>query len=172
MELLRIIAMFLVLVVHADFFSLGAPTQIDVQQAPLSSFSKFFFESLSIVCVNVFILISGWFGINPKIKSISSFLFQCFFYLWGIYAFSLLMGYVSFSLRGIAECFFLLKWDWFIKAYLVLYIVSPILNAFVEHSTKKQFSIILVAFFSFQTIYAWGTSGAEDFRGGIQLFHL
>lgn len=41
-ELLRIIAMFLVLVVHADFFALGAPNREDVITEPLSSFGRYF----------------------------------------------------------------------------------------------------------------------------------
>lgn len=50
-ELLRLIAMFMVLIVHADFFSLGVPTHDDIISAPTSAFLRFFFESLSIVCV-------------------------------------------------------------------------------------------------------------------------
>lgn len=48
-ELLRILAMFLVLIVHADFFSLGAPSSLEIQESPISSFVRIFFESLSIV---------------------------------------------------------------------------------------------------------------------------
>ena len=40
---------------------------------------RMLFESLAIVCVNVFVLISGWFGIRPKWKSVTNFLFQVFF---------------------------------------------------------------------------------------------
>ena len=36
-ELLRIIAMFLVLVVHADYFSLGAPSYQDCVNCPIQS---------------------------------------------------------------------------------------------------------------------------------------
>ncbi len=165
MELLRIVAMFLVLVVHADFFSLGSPTQEEVLASPLESSLRIFFQSLSIVCVDVFVLISGWFGIRPKIKSFAGFIFQCFFFLIGIYVVCLLMGISDFSLRGVAGCLLLLKWNWFIKAYIGLYILAPVINAFVERSTPKQMEYFLLAFFGFQTVYG-GLDAAPMFQSG------
>jgi surface polysaccharide O-acyltransferase-like enzyme len=79
-ELLRIISMFLVLVVHADYFSLGAPSLQDCVSNPVQSIFRIGVESISIICVNVFVLISGWFGIRFKWKSICNFLFQVFFF--------------------------------------------------------------------------------------------
>lgn len=66
-ELLRIIAMFMVLVLHADFQALGEPTRADIISSPLTSSLKVFFEMASIVAVNVFVLISGWFGIRGSL---------------------------------------------------------------------------------------------------------
>lgn len=58
-ELLRCLAMFLVLVVHADFFSLGEPSITNFTSISLSDMTRLFIEGVSIVCVNVFVLISG-----------------------------------------------------------------------------------------------------------------
>lgn len=79
-ELLRIIAMIMILVLHADFQSLGAPTRADIISSPITSTLKVFFEMVSIVAVNVFILISGWFGIRPSIKGFCKFAFQYLFF--------------------------------------------------------------------------------------------
>jgi len=46
LELLRIIAMLFVLMVHASFRALDAPTEEDIAVAPLSSFLRFFSESV------------------------------------------------------------------------------------------------------------------------------
>ena len=165
-ELLRLLAMFLVLVVHADFFSLSTPTQDDVISTPASAFLRFFFESLSIVCVNVFVLISGWFGIRSNVKGFCNFIFQCLFFLVGIYIVMLIFGLTSLSAKGIAGCLVLLKWNWFIKAYMGLYILSPILNAFVNNTEKKTFKNVLISFFVFQTIYSWISDGAVFFENG------
>lgn len=166
-ELFRIVAMFLVLVVHADFFSLQAPTPNEFHASRLPTIGRLFFESLSIGCVNMFVLISGWFGIRPKVRSFSNFLFQCLFFLIGIYAVCLAFGLADFSLRGVAGCFALLRQNyWFIKAYVGLYIMAPVLNAYVEHATKLQLGRTLVFFYLFQTVYSWVSGAAVFFESG------
>ena len=163
-EFLRMLAMFLVLLVHADFFSLGMPTLQDIQTNTLDSTLRIFFEALSIVCVNVFVLISGWFGIRPSLKGVSNFIFQCLFFLIGLYVVTLLIGTSTLSLKGIADCFAATDLNWFIKAYLLLYILSPVLNAFVESSNRKVFRNVLIAYFAFVCTYGW--IGATKFMMG------
>lgn len=163
-ELLRMLAMFLVLLVHADFFSIGRPSTIDIQTNLLDSTLRIFFEALSIVCVNVFVLISGWFGIRPSLKGISNFIFQCLFFLIGLYVVTLLIGTSTLSLKGIAGCFAATQLNWFIKAYLLLYILSPVLNAFVDSADKKVFRNVLIAYFAFVCTYGW--IGAAQFMMG------
>lgn len=160
-ELLRMVAMFLVLLVHADYFSLGAPTIIDIQTNTIDSFIKILFESISIVCVNVFVLISGWFGINPSYKGILNFLFQCIFFLTGLYIITNIIGVNTISLKGLAGCVFATKLNWFIKAYLLLYVISPILNHFVNNSCQKEYKYVLTGFFLFTCTYGW--IGAAEF---------
>ena len=154
-ELLRIIAMFLVLLVHTDFYSLGIPSTKHITQQPLDSTLRIFVEALSIVCVNVFVLISGWFGIRPKAKGICNFLFQCLFFSLGVYAVTTITGTTEFSVDSFISCFTLTQQNWFITAYLLLYILSPILNTFVEHAPRHVFRNILIAFFAFACTYEW-----------------
>jgi len=160
-ELLRIFSMLLVLVFHADFWSLGWPKQSDFHTAPENTFVKIMFESLAVVCVNVFILISGWFGIRPSMKGLCNYLFQCLYFLVGIYFIALLTGHTELSITGILGCIALTEKNWFILAYLCLYILSPILNEFVKHSSRKTFRNVLIGYFTFQTIY--GITNAAEF---------
>ena len=160
-ELLRIIAMFLVLVVHADYFSLGRPSFEEYTSYPLSSVTRILIESISIVCLNVFVLISCWFGIHFKWRSLLNFLFQVFFFGVLIYAFCILFLKAPFNLKGILACFQITSWNWFVKSYLLLYLISPVLNAFCEKASQKQFLTVLSGFFIFQTIY--GFSGSAKF---------
>lgn len=169
-ELLRIISMFLVLVVHANFFSLGSPNLEAFESKTFFSFAQLLFQAISIGCVNTFVLISGWFGIKPSLKGFLKFIFQCLFFLIGIYLFLTLCGLTDLSLRGIlkgiAGCLLLLKWNWFIKAYICLYIVAPIINAYVETADKRNFVNFLISFFIFQTIYSWFSEAAVFFESG------
>ena len=147
--------MFFILIVHADYFSIGEPTIGDIQKEPVDAFLRVFFEAISIVCVNIFVLISGWFGIKPTIKGISNFIFQSLFFLTGLYIITLIIGTSELSIRGIAGCFFATKLNWFIKAYLLLYILTPVLNAFVETAPKATFKYVLIGFFTFSCTYGW-----------------
>lgn len=164
-ECLRILAIFLILVVHADFWALGAPTPKEIHEMPIPSATRFLIESVSICAVNVFVMISGWFGIHPKAKSLFNFLFQCAFFLFGIYLVKIIV-IRNISGEGIKGCLLLLKHNWFIKAYLMLYIFSPVLNEFVEHTNKKTFKIVLICYFLFQTVYGWCSEGAQWFKDG------
>lgn len=169
-ELLRIVAMFLVLVVHADFFSNGTPTTEECSSAIAPSVTRFFIEAISIVCVDVFVFISGWFGIRPSVKRMSSFLFQCFFFLAGLYAISVAFGFGKLSISGLLGCFALLKLNWFIKAYVGLCIFAPFLNSFIENSNEKQLGIIIFWFFVFQSIYGWLFDAAAFIEQGYSVF--
>ncbi len=168
-EALRILAMFLVLVVHADFYTFGDPTVESYTDNATFTLGQYFFEAMSICCVNIFVLISGWFEIRPSKKSFFNFIFQCLFFLIGIYIFYLTTGVADYSLKGylkgIVGCFAMLKWNWFIKAYICLYIIAPILNAYVEKVSKRDLMYMLIAFFSFQT-YSWITEAAAFFENG------
>lgn len=168
-ELLRIIAMFLVLVVHCDFWAIGEPTIVEYSVSPLNAWIRTIIESLSIVCVNIFILISGWFGIKYSLKGFGNFIFQCLYFIVGIYVVMIIIGENTISLKGIASCLCLSSANWFIMAYVGLYVCAPILNTFLEKSNKKQVAYFLLGFYLFQTI--WGWSGAARYiEGGYSTF--
>lgn len=95
-------------------------------------------QGISIVAVDVFVLISGWFSIKPKTKSICSFLFQIAFLQILSYAVFVSAGFVEFSKESFKDLMMLKPFQgWFIKAYLLLYIISPVLNTFVENASKR-----------------------------------
>ena len=154
LELLRIIAMLLVLMVHADFKALDTPTVGEIINNPESSFLRFLCESISIVCVNVFIFITGWFGIRPKVSRFCGLLFQVMFFGVFIYLSLLLLGKIEkCELTDWIRLVITRRQLWFVGAYMVLYIISPILNAFVSTANKETFKNVLIAFFIAQTFY-------------------
>ena len=134
-ELLRITAMMLVLIVHADYWSLGVPRFDMAASHGANVFARVLFEMLSVVCVNVFVMISGWFGIKASVRGYANFAFQCLYFMLGIYLVMLFAGQTQFCLREMARCLF---GSWFIQAYTVLYIISPVLNAYVRAASRRQ----------------------------------
>ena len=86
MELLRIIAMMLVVIVHMCGAALGLPApKGDIASITSSDWWKLSVESISIIGVNIFVLISGYFGINTRWQTFWRFSLQCLFYSVGIY---------------------------------------------------------------------------------------
>ena len=156
MELLRIAAMLLVLIYHTNFLSFGAPSVIETRTIPLTVFLRDVLNACSVICVNLFVFISGWYGIKPKIKRFAEFLFQVFFIIAvTLVAYSVFSNH-SFDRHDLQAIFLMTDEMWFVKAYLILYLFAPALNAFIEKASQKQLLITLIIFYAFLTIYGWG----------------
>ena len=103
-ELLRIIAMIMILGLHVNFLAIGEPSTEDIVSLPLLSFIRVFIEQICIVGVNVFVLISGWFGINSKPKGIVQFLFQSLFFSLIIFIPFAIAGDIEINRLNIMSC--------------------------------------------------------------------
>lgn len=170
-ELLRIISMILVLLVHTGFNSIHAPSNAEIEEMPLVSFLRFFIQALSIICVNLFVLTSGWFGININMRKFSGFLFQIFFfvivgYFVGFTFFSVEMS----SLKLLCLDLWYSSTYWFIRSYIILYFFSPVLNTFVSHSSSNQLFIVVLSFFLCQFIFGWYFDSVKWYAGGYSPF--
>lgn len=153
-ELLRIVSMVLVMVVHADFKALGIPSQVEIVECPVSSFMRFFTESISIVCVNLFVLISGWFGIRFKMLRLGELLFQILFFCVIMFIILVCCGEICMSNCKIFVNDSIENY-WFVWAYLILYLFAPALNCYINNATKKELELFLTLFFIFQTIFGY-----------------
>lgn len=171
-ELARNISMFMILMLHANYVALGYPSGDDLASSPMSTIIRCFFEALSISSVNVFVFISGWFGIHPSAKSVLKFVYQILFFLGIGFIVTLTLGITNFSLSAVADVFQLSTTDWFIKSYFVLMILSPLLNLFVTQLDIKMQRIILIAFFAFEFVYGWAGGGVRFFVSGYGPLHL
>lgn len=171
-ELLRIVAMLLVLVTHVNFYSVGWPSLEDLQNSPLSVAGRILMESISIVSVNVFVLISGWFGIYPTRRKFTKFIFQCLFFAIGIWLVATIIGYRDLNLSTAGMTLFksLFCADyWFVYAYIGLFIMAPILNRFIDNEPPSALKFFLLAFFLFEFIYGWVFDG-NGFDAGYSAF--
>lgn len=168
MELFRLVAMLLVLIVHATFLALGVPTHEDAIQSPISTLTIFFSQSISTICVDSFVLLSGWFGINLRWNKLFSFIFQVFFF--SILIFFLLLAYLPnqhLNINTLGAVLLVQSGDyWFAKAYIGLMLIAPALNLLVEHTTRRQLRNLLIAWFAFQTIYGWLSIDGASWVGG------
>lgn len=170
MELLRIISMFGVLVVHADFGALGYPSYVEITTMPIFAFCRTMIEAFAIVAVNVFVMLSGWFGITFRWEGLCKLIFQCLFFTFGIYITCIGLGVEVFSIEGIRKCLMLTGNVWFIKCYLGLYILAPAMNIYVEKVKRKTVRNTLLCFFAFQSLYDWIAHSTTFIQGGYSAF--
>ena len=72
MELYRIIATFAVLIVHFNVWFVGdwPLPDYDISNPTLFRTSQLIITAASIICVNMFLIISGYFGIRLKLSSV------------------------------------------------------------------------------------------------------
>ena len=158
MEMLRIVAMLLVMLIHANFKAIGNPTHEEWTAVPVDTFVRFFVGALSSVCVNVFVLISGWYGINFKLSGLGKLLFQVLFFV--ILLMPLLLMWRTSPLEFLHG---LIKNYWFVTAYILLFIFAPALNAFAEHADRSLFKTVLIILFLYQTLVSYiGNSAWYD----------
>ena len=158
--------MFLVLVVHADFSSLGYPTLQDAKFAHFPTFMRLFFEALAFVCVNIFVIISGWFSVKLKFKKIIEFIYQSVFILTLLYLVLIILDKSEISVSGIKNCLLLTKDGWFIKSYLFLLLISPVLNSFYKSFDAKKSLLVIFSFFLFVFIFEWTFDSVSYFSHG------
>ena len=138
-ELLRIVSMLFVLILHF-IGSIGLPTRLETERLPIDSL-KVILECAALIGVNCFVLISGYFGIRPRIHSFVSLFLQCVFYSLGIYIILGWLGYLPFNSQETTSALLVFSQDrwWFVSVYVVLYMISPMLNKFAEHASRKEF---------------------------------
>lgn len=161
MELLRILSMFSVLILHANG-SLGIPV---LNNGFTGALFRVFIESFCIIAVNVFVCLSGWFGINFSYKKLIAFLFQVlFFSFWLWVVFVLIEPSKALSLDGLKSVLLFNGSDlWFVKAYVFLYILSPFLNYFITYASQKEYTILLTIWIIIQIIYGWFQDASISF---------
>lgn len=154
MEMLRIVSMLLVMIVHADFMVLKPPSSETLANAPIETFSRLFIGTLASVCVNVFIMISGWYGIKWSLKRLFKLLFQVLCISVLLFCFLTNEWSISACLHEF-KTILLMEDYWFVKAYVILFLVAPALNAYADSATRQQFKTLLVSFFVIQTLFSY-----------------
>lgn len=168
LELLRILSMFLVLLIHyTQSIEINPET---VKFNPLFYFVNTELKSLSFVCVNCFVIISGYFGIKWKTKSFLGLLYQVFFWLFiGIVIAKIFEFHIEDNILNVFFHFFKIRW--FISAYIGLYILSPLINAFIEKVSEKELLRYIIVFYTFSTLIGY-LFLSDEFNEGMSLISL
>lgn len=178
-ELLRIISMMAVILVHLDGASLGLPTPGGISDCTASDAWRIVTESITIIGVNCFTLISGYFGIRARLSGLLRFTLMCIFYAVGIYlAANLFLIFVQhqqpqFFWKGLLESVMVYTHTdlWYVPAYLLLYLLSPMINAAVDSLPLNKFRLWLALFILANVWCGWLWEGGFN-PSGYTAFQL
>lgn len=158
-ELCRLLSILLVMLVHTTHSPL----------VDLNSIGELLLEGFSIIGVNVFVLITGYFSTTPKKTSLINLAFICMF--WGI------IKAVCHYLLGIdlnyTYLFFITHSSWFITCYIGLLFITPILNSFCNSVNKRTLWGVVISLLLLEMWFDWLPPRPEirlGFQGGYSVF--
>lgn len=172
-ELFRIVATFTVLLVHFTGWFVGGISNPHDTSLDLSfRMGQMIIESLCVVCVNCFLIISGWYGMNLRFSSIWK-LFIIIFFIYVPFQIieSIYTGH--FSIRFfIDNALVFTRESYFVQCYAMLLFLSPILNSFIEKYGKGILNYVL-AFWGIEIIMeaVWDNKSL-GFENGYSLIHF
>lgn len=167
-ELLRLLSMLMVLIVHANSLANKMPCCADVTNT-LPTIMRIMVQTFANVNVDIFVLISGFWGIRLRVEGVMNILFQCLFYTIVAVVLCLMFFPETFKLASLTKSLYFGSCWWFVVSYLGLMIVSPVLNTFFEHTNKPALKRFLMVYFSFQMVYGWACLDEAHFIHGYSL---
>jgi surface polysaccharide O-acyltransferase-like enzyme len=141
-ELLRLVCMFFILMHHFVVHGLHAAGYPNDEITGLGIMT----DSFTIIAVNCYILISGYFGIKASYKGAFRLYVMCVFYAVVITTSSAFFRN-EYNIKDFMLSFFpFLNGGnlWFIQCYFYLFLLSPTLNSAVEKCNKKEHLILLL----------------------------
>lgn len=148
-ELLRGAAMVMIITLH--FLSHSDRTLALHEPVSAVRLAGTALEFLSVAAVNTYVLISGYLGVQSSFKPSKAvaLLFQIWFYALLI---PLVLTLAGFPVKASEEGVYGLIWYlfpietehyWFATSYLMLYLLTPVLNGAARAVSKRQFQITL-----------------------------
>lgn len=148
-ELLRLIAMLMVVSLH--YLSKGQVLPEFTEKVTGNEYLACLLESFSIVAVNAFVLLSGYFLVNSEFKCrrVVQLIGQALFYTLLVPAVLIAVGILPLSNMDIYALLnnilpVQMEHYWFITAYVLLYLFTPILNIAVRQMKQKQLGMLIM----------------------------
>ena len=143
LELLRIVAMYFIVLHHLIAHGMK---NVGYLQYPLTEICLdkqiplIVLNAFTVVAVNCYVLISGYFGINPNRKKFYNLFAICAFYSVGHYLVYALLN-DTFNIKTFVYSFLPFSHNqglWFVTCYIGLFLISPLLNAAVSYLNEKK----------------------------------
>lgn len=149
-ELLRIVAMLMIITLHFNYRS----NALLVLGEPASNVQLFatILEAIAITGVNVYVLISGYYLSSSKVRlsKVLLLILQVYFYTLLISGAMMIVGAYSVKpedkLDRALRYLFPISSEhyWFVTAYVIMYVLAPVMNAAVNTLKRKQLKTVII----------------------------
>lgn len=149
LDLLRIVSMLLIVFLHSIDHS-GV-----LEEAELSSNGMYFYVrftyALCQVCVNCYIMLSGYYLVHSKfrLQKLVTLWMETVFYAFTLKLLFMVTGQETFSIVSLVSCFFpiLTGRYWFITIYAGMYLIFPFLNKLIHALNRKEHTLLNICLF-------------------------
>jgi surface polysaccharide O-acyltransferase-like enzyme len=127
---------------------MGHQTLYSTPQFSISYYILWFIEIAGYKAVDIFFIISGYFGISQKFKGKKLLLldFKVLIYCVGFYILSVIVKYQAFSARDFVRAFlpYVGGHYWYYTAYISLMLLSPWINKLILSVDKKKILLLIL----------------------------
>ena len=149
-ELLRVISMMMVIALH--YLQKGGLLHDAYTDMSSANLAFWLVECFCLCCVNVYVLISGYYMVNSRFTFSKLFRIwgQVFFYSIGVPAVMVICGLVEFeSFSNLYDILYLvcpisMGHYWFASSYVFLLLVSPLLAAAARTLSEKALRTVIL----------------------------
>ncbi len=154
------------MLLHLNRDNVGLPTASTFMEQPIYALLWTWIRLISQTGANIFILISGYFAIRPRVNSVVSLFFQGVCFSVGMYVFWVWVGQCEFSFGEIMKHLDLMRGYWFFGSYIWLMILAPVLNAYAEKVTRRGFGLFLLGYYFFACGMEWCFNASAELDMG------
>lgn len=166
-ELLRIIAIIFIMIHHVVVFGLGGCNyDTSTHCEGTNPWVNDILNSLCIIGVNLFILITGWFGVKSVVRSL--------YRLLPVYACVVL--FVMMQRQNVSRDTWSMTGWWYVPHYCMLVLCSPLIESSIRGITSRKFTwyMTLLTIVTFLFGYHWKYMNVDgyNFLNFIYLYYL
>lgn len=154
-ELLRIICILMIITLHYNSSMGGLLSNVEI--GSINYYISHFIQSLCIVAVNTFIIITGYFSYKKesiKISKVIKLFYLCMIYGMVIFTVFILLGN-KINISTLIEFIKTIFDRWFVVIYSILYLLIPYINKLINNLSQKQLKTLITINIIF--FYLWFT---------------
>lgn len=146
LDLVKVFLMFFI-IMHHLFLRICGLRELTTESYSYN-ISPLFINSFFVVAVNIYFLISGYFGIKKNTLKLTKIIMSVYFFYWLINILGITLGKQKIDTEFIKGLVFPISQYWFVLVYIILSLIAPFLNLALEHlDLEKQKKFILALLF-------------------------